>query len=84
MFYEIFLINFICFYKINQSYENRSKKIISPAQTSSTASFISENTNETKKNETKVTYSSANSDAVLNCPCCMALICMDCQRYNFE
>ena len=21
------------------------------------------------------------SDAVLNCPCCMTLLCMDCQRY---
>lgn len=23
-----------------------------------------------------------NSDAVLNCPCCMSLVCMDCQRHE--
>ncbi|CAF0721082.1 unnamed protein product [Brachionus calyciflorus] len=27
-------------------------------------------------------YTNANSDAVLNCPCCMSLLCTDCQRHE--
>ena len=28
-------------------------------------------------------YTDARTDAILNCPCCMTLLCMDCQRYFF-
>lgn len=30
----------------------------------------------------QVSYSSAQTDAILNCPCCMNLLCMDCQRHE--
>jgi hypothetical protein len=30
----------------------------------------------------KPNYSDAATDAVLNCPCCMTLLCMDCQRHS--
>jgi hypothetical protein len=32
----------------------------------------------------KITYKEAKTDAVLNCPCCMSLLCMDCQRFKFR
>lgn len=40
------------------------------------------NNNEmaTAENETQKIYPDTKTDAILNCPCCMSLLSMDCQR----
>lgn len=54
-----------------------SQKIVSPKQP------VTSFSQDSKIPE--VIYKAPNSDAILNCPCCMALICMDCQRHeNFK
>ncbi len=76
------------------------KKIVSPAQTtqipksilkpSSSASTSATNDRpeaQTNAEASKITYADAQTDAILNCPCCMTMLTMDCQRYflfNFD
>ncbi|ESO02427.1 hypothetical protein HELRODRAFT_65885, partial [Helobdella robusta] len=36
----------------------------------------------TKSGSNKKSLKLPNSDAVLNCPCCMILLCLDCQRHS--
>ena len=40
------------------------------------------NNNEmaTAENESQKIYPDTKTDAILNCPCCMSLLSMDCQR----
>ncbi|RNA25657.1 E2F-associated phospho [Brachionus plicatilis] len=59
---------------INKQRITNSKKIISTEQSESV--LKSEQVSE------KPGSSNPNSDAVLNCPCCMSLVCMDCQRHE--
>ena len=35
---------------------------------------------ESSEKTPAIAYKAPNSDAVLNCPCCMTLLSMDCQR----
>lgn len=38
--------------------------------------------NKTSKSQELVESNRSNTDATLNCPCCMSLLCMDCQRHE--
>lgn len=52
-----------------------SKKVVSPKKP--VTSFVSGSGKAPEE-----TYLAENSDAVLNCPCCMAVLSMDCQRHE--
>lgn len=67
------------------------KKILTPVKqqaqlnsilksTSAQSSVKIEENSNTK--ESKITYVNAHTDAILNCPCCMTTLCMDCQRHE--
>ena len=56
--------------------EQIPKSILKPSSTDSTTPSTSQQTN------VKITYSDAKTDAILNCPCCMTVLTMDCQRYS--
>ena len=66
------------------------KKIVTPIKETNLKSILKSSSaqgdvKETKNlnsNESKITYVNAHTDAILNCPCCMTTLCMDCQRHE--
>jgi hypothetical protein len=66
------------------------KKIVTPVKASNLKSILKStsdrSSNKTEEipdsTESKVMYLNAHTDAVLNCPCCMTTLCMDCQRHE--
>ncbi len=58
--------------------EQIPKSILKPSSIDSTAPSTSQQT------DVKITYTDAKTDAILNCPCCMTMLTMDCQRYNLS
>lgn len=56
-----------------------SKKVLSPKKKVKKESDSNE---PGTSSEPQVAYIGANSDAVLNCPCCMTNVCYDCQRHE--
>jgi len=67
------------------------KKIVTPVKGTNQLKSILKSTSDKSSNKTeeisnstesKVMYLNAHTDAVLNCPCCMTTLCMDCQRHE--
>lgn len=58
------------------------KKFLSPAKQSpqTPKSILKPTTSEPVPKVEK--YTDARTDAILNCPCCMTMLCMDCQRHE--
>ncbi len=65
---------------INEQRKTCKKMTVQKAEKSAEEQFdvLRPSASEPKKLET--IYSGAKTDAILNCPCCMTLVCMDCQR----
>jgi hypothetical protein len=60
------------------------RKIKMQKQASVEATKASTSSTANELNEAHIaSYSDARTDAILNCPCCMTLLCHDCQRFLF-
>jgi hypothetical protein len=67
----------------DQNWINMQRKTCMPIKTDKASGSIlkkSETNDNKMETETQKIYSDNKTDAILNCPCCMSLLTMDCQR----
>ena len=60
----------------------KTTKSPSPKKSQTETPTTSANTNSASEPGYESRFKEAQTDAILNCPCCMTLLCMDCQRHE--
>jgi E2F-associated phosphoprotein len=58
-------------------------RVVVPGDTQTDAAGTSRPTASSATAQTISAYRPRNSDAVLSCPCCFQIVCMDCQHHEF-
>ncbi len=67
---------------VRNNLSKHRRKAPSSNSNSSSSTATTATTTTTTKNQGEELEEGSESDAMLNCPCCFALLCVDCQRHE--